>query len=669
MRSKTGLMILAAAFVLVLSYISPNPASAAEQPVLSWDYVMSRPWQRPQKLDDFVGVHPRYLLNEARITTLKSRIKTTHKKLWEIVEQKADSFNGRQPALGENTQSSMRRVGRELPWMALAYVLTENPVHLDNAKKWMMALCECADWDGGESLGAGECLSAVAIGYDWLYHKLSESERNYIKERLVHHAELMKNGPPQHHDRWLANHNHVENSGLAAAGFVLYDEVPQAIDWLRQTGLSFKQTFEIISPDGSSDEGHQYWAYSTESLLCYAVAARDLLGMNYFDNDFMKNAPYFIIFSNLPRMESGNYVMTYGDSSRGYDARNPAYILYRLASEFNNGFAQDIACKMTEQGIGADDYKTWCSLIWYDPDVKPVSISELPTFKHFENIGWITTRSGWDEDAVMIGFKCSPFHGHKLQPYYEKMTDLGWEFQELAGGHCHPDIDSFQIYAYGKWLAIDPGYERPKYTRTHNTILVNGAGQLGESAGAGKGYLYFDRKTVAQAKAKSTIIRADSRADYDYIIGDAGNIYPASTGLKKFYRHLLYIKPDIILVVDELQADRPCRFEWRLHTEQGIDKVSGNYFIAKNQDVVMDTHIVRPEPVETLIEGKYLRVLSGETDRTIIATVLHPRRINEPASEVQAASADRSVISLNILCGQKKVNVKLDFASQKVSLQ
>jgi len=650
---------------ILLSLLSSAVASSKEA-TLSWDYVMSREWKQPAKLDSFAGVHPRYLLNKEKAAELRKKIKTTHKKLWEIVEERANSYTPKEPPANYKKQSRMRAAGRDIPWMALAYLMTGDSVHLDNAKRWILTICDYPHWDRGRSLGAGECLFGVAIGYDWLYDKLTEEERAHIRQRLVHHGELMKKSP-QHRDRWLANHNHVENNGLAAAGFVLYGEAPQAAEWLRQAGLNFRQTFKSIGPDGASDEGHQYWTLSTESLLSYAEAARDLMGIDYYkDSDFMKNAADFIIFSTLPDIRPGDYVMAYGDSVRGYGGRNPVYILYRLASEYRNGYAQWLANTMVERGIGRNDYGTWRCLLWYDETVKPICISQLPTFRYFDNIGWVTMRSGWGADAVMAGFKCGPFHGHKIQPYYEKMTDLGIKFQKISGGHCHPDINSFQIYAYGKWLAIHPGYEKPKRTGSHNTILIDGAGQLGDTSVTGRDYGWFDREAVAAAKAKSTITKTETGVDYDYVIGDAGNIYPASTGLKKFYRHLLYIKPDVILVVDELEAVRPVQFEWRLHAEESVEKIDNNYCIVKTGDVVMDSHFVFPETIETKIDGKSLSVLPSKTDKTTIVSILHPRRIRDSHSEIRTSSFRDNQVVLVIKAGPKEITVRLDLAKQQV---
>ena len=658
-KARFSVFIIVALFCL---YVSAEVVTG-EVDTMSWDYVMSQEWKRPEKLDTFAGVHPRYLLTKHRLEMLKGKINTTHKKMWEVVKEKADSYRGKPPPSNYNRQGPMRLAGRAIPPMALAYLLTGDSAYFDDAKRWILAICSYPKWENNKSLAAGECLFGVSIGYDWLYDKLTEEERDYIRKKLMYQAEVMKDGPPVHHDRWIANHNHVEYNGLAAAGFVLYDEVPEAIEWIRHSDLVLGQAFKVSGPDGTSEEGHQYWAYSTESLLSYAEAARDLMGINYYDdNEFLKNAANFIIYSTIPDFDAESSVMCYGDARRNYSSRSPIYILYRLASEYKDGFAQWLADEMVKRDVDREAYRTWCNLIWCDESVRPISISNLPTFKHFDNIGWVTARSGWDKDGIMIGFRCGPFHGHKIQAYYEKQVDKGWPVNEIGGGHCHPDINSFQIYAYGRWLATYPGYERPKWTKNHSTILVDGVGQLGE------GRTWFDRRSAIKAKAKSTIIKADSRKDYDYIIGDAGNIYPQSTGLEKFYRHLVHIKPDLILVVDELKAESASQFEWRLNAGGGIRKKGATYFMIRNKDVVMDAHIVYPKKIDTIIDGDFLRVLPEKTTETVIVTVLHPRRIKEAASRITKVSLKDSVVDLTIKCGRQVKKVKLDLVKQEVSL-
>jgi hypothetical protein len=469
----------------------------------------------------------------------------------------------------------------------------------------------------------------------------------------------MKDGPPVHHDRWLANHNHVEHLGLGAAGFALFDEVPEAVNWIRQADLVFRALLDVAGNDGSSTEGHQYWAYTTESLLRYAELAKDLLGENLYASEWLKAVPDFIIHSTLPGFTAENCVMSFGDSHRQYASHGPTHILYRLAAEYRNPHAQWLANEMERRAVGKDAFSMWANLLWYDEALEPAPVSSLPLFWHCEDIGWITARSGWDNDALMVGFKCGPMHGHKAQRYYNANRGAA---HEIGGGHGHPDVNSFQVFAYGKWLAIDPGYERPKWTRTHNCILVNGRGQIGE------GQTWFDRDGVLETGATSTVIKAEHTATWDYIVGDARNIYPAATGLKSYHRHLIYARPDFIIVVDELHTDPAATFEWLLHTDAAIDPETGGSFVVRNGDVLMDVRFLLPEALRIKVEGKTLRAATGRSSETLIVSVLHPRRAAHPASSAKLRSHRESGLEIVVGAGERLTRIELDLARRLVSV-
>jgi hypothetical protein len=675
----------------ILSFLSPSIVDA-QVDTLSWDLIINQEWERPAKLDSFLSLHPRYLLTQAKVNDLKDKISSAgiHQDIWNLVKAKANSYLGENPPGGEN-EEDMRNSGRAIPWLALAYLIADEPddsTYLNKAISWMLTVCGYSNWYRNYSIGAAEGLVGVSIGYDWLYNELSTSEKNTIRNKLILQANIMKDWPPQQHDRYLANHCHVEYNGLAAAGFVLYDEVPEAINWIKQADLIFKTAFKLGSDDGSSTEGHQYWGYSMESLLCFTEAAKDLMSINYYDSNWLKGAIDFIIFSTIPDFnllpdepDFANCVISFGDSHRDYRSHGPTHILCRLASEYNNGYAQWLADEMIQRGIGLTnyDFRAWANLIWYDESITPTSLSNLPTFKHFDDIGWITSRSGWDEDAVLVGFKCGPFHGHKLMPYYEKQADESWDqYHFIVNGHGHPDVNSFQIYAHGKWLATEPGYARPKWTSDHCTILMNENGQLGDGEGS------FNRAEVMETKASSAIIKTESNQHYDYVVGDAENIYRDS-GLNKFYRHFVYIKPDLIVIADELEAIQSSNyFEWRLRTRHNrdefvdnmiIEKQTDDFYIIKNYNdvdvVVMDVHFIHPQ-LENFSTGtvgnEFLIANFNSTGADLILSVLHPRRDEDDATSIVSSSFVDSVFHLTIGCGAEKVNVQLDLARQELAV-
>jgi hypothetical protein len=601
---------------------------------------------------------PRLFLTRARLDHLKRKLSGSHSELWKIVRETADSLLGRMPPSNYQNQGDMRSAGRGIPFQALAWLLTGEARYRDGAKRWLLRLCEYPRWEQNDSLAAGECLFGVAVGYDWLYDQLDQPERRLIRDKLVHQAEALRNGPPVHHDLWLANHNHVEHLGLAAAGFALRDEVAQAESWIRQAHAVFLKALEFSSRDGSSTEGHQYWAYSAESILRYAELARDLLNENLYRHEWLKNLPDFVLHSTLPDFSAANCVMSFGDSHRSYDSHGPAHILYRTAAEYRNRQAQWLAGEMLRRGVGRAAYCGWASLLWYDETLAPAPPSNLPTFWHCDDIGWITSRSSWDADAVLAGFKAGPMHGHKAQQYYDAHPG---DTREIGGGHGHPDVNSFQVYAYGKWLAIDPGYERPKWTRNHNTVLVNGKGQLGE------GQTWFDRKAVLAARATSAMSKAEHRGACDYAVGDAMSIYPAAAGLTRFRRHFIFLKPDFIVLVDELGADRPSRFEWLMHVEEAVEQRGDAGFLVRTGAVAMDVQFLLAEGLEVKASGKLLAATCGSATSCLIVAVLHPRRADAPAAFGKLESQQDGRLAIALAAGSRRAKLTLDLPGRNVT--
>lgn len=577
---------------------------------------------------------PRLFLTPARIEQVKRKISSSHAELWAMVRENAEGLLSRMPSPKYDSEGEMRSNGRGIPWQALVWLVSGDARYREGARRWMLRICEFPRWEHNNSLAAGECLFGVAVGYDWLYDQLNDGERAMVRDKLIHQAEALSKAPPVHHDMWLANHNHVEHLGLAAAGFALRGEVPRAGAWIRQADAVFRKALEFSGRDGGSTGGHQYWAYSAESILRYAELARDLLKENLYGSEWLKSVPDFIIHSTLPDFSAKNCVMSFGDSHRSYDSHGPAHILFRTAAEYRNSCAQWLAQEMLRRGVGRTAFCGWASLLWYDETLHPTPISSLPTHWNCNDIDWVTSRSGWNPAAVMVGFKSGPMHGHKVQKYYDARPG---ETREVGGGHGHPDVNSFQVYAYGKWLAIDPSYEKPKWTRNHNTVLVNGKGQLGE------GQTWFDRKAVLTARATSAILKVVHHPSYDYVLGDAMSMYPSAAGLARYRRHFVFLRPDYIVVVDELAANRPSRFEWLLHAEEAVEQRGETSFLVRNGGVAMDVQFLLPKVLETKAADGLLTAAAGPTASCLVAVALHPRRADAPAAvaKIESHQGDR----------------------------
>jgi hypothetical protein len=307
MSRKNRLAIL----ILVTSSICGRLYSQVD--TLAWEHVINQAWNRPARLDTLANVHPRMLLDSGRVEVLKTKQTTTHQFIWEVVQAKAEQYLGKLPTGDYGNEDSTRKDGDAIPWLALAYLITEDTGYLEQAVNWMTTVCNYPQWDGDNNLAAGHCLLGVSLGYDWLYQAMTESQRLTVRDRLAYFAgrmaadQLSDSPRPRQYDRYLSNHCQVEYTGLAAAGFALFGDHPEAEDWIRKAYNIFNEAYEISGEDGSSTEGHQYFGLMTEFHMHFNKMAKEILGVDFYSKStWLSNVGNFMLYSTLPGITSDN---------------------------------------------------------------------------------------------------------------------------------------------------------------------------------------------------------------------------------------------------------------------------------------------------------------------------------------------------------------------------
>ena len=437
-----------------------------------------------------------------------------------------------------------------MPSLGLAYLLTRDEKYLRGAEKWIRALLAVDTWEGSANLGRSSWITGLAQTYDWLYHDLDPDLKKEMIKRLTLEAEIVKNTAASH--RALSNHLLIETSALGTVGLILEDKDPNRERFLTQASEWTEYIIHNAPLDGSWGEGVQYWQYGLGYFLRYLEGARTSGYHDYFRNyDWLKKTGRFPIHFSVP--DKLTRVINFSDC--GTDRYIPAFLLYLPASKYRDGVVQDFGLKIQ----ASEPHKlSWFDFLAYDASVDPIDyrISE-GKFHHFEDNGFVTMRSSWEEDATLVGFRCGPGPGHANQAKPERISNRGY-----GPGHQQPNINHFVIYAYGTWLAIDPGYTHVKETRNHNTLLVNGQGQ------AGAGEKWLDYMAFQNREPAPNIMLAETTGEYDYVIGNAGNIYVDESGLEYFERHLMFIKPDVIIIADRLKGKEESTFEWLLQANE-----------------------------------------------------------------------------------------------------
>ncbi len=163
-------------------------------------------------------------------------------------------------------------------------------------------------------------------------------------------------------------------------------------------------------------------------------------------------------------------------------------------------------------------------------------------------------------NATSYLFRCGPPLGHKAA---EKLIELK-DFNPNAG-HVHPDIGGFWMFAKGAYLAIDTGYTTDKWTRDHNTLVIDDKGQgLDGSYWNDKGFPY-------QEFNKARITSQFLSADYGFASGEFGAAYSRFAPGVNLRRSLLMTER-WLLIVDDMDADKPRHLTWYCHSLVRVSK-------------------------------------------------------------------------------------------------
>ena len=120
-------------------------------------------------------------------------------------------------------------------------------------------------------------------------------------------------------------------------------------------------------------------------------------------------------------------LMNFGDTGEGLGI---SHFFYAIANALDHGLAQwfgdQIAVKHSPS--------IW-DLLYYNPNLEPAPPDYMPTDRFFKSVHLASFRSNWEEDAVFFILKGG----------------------SNAWSHCHLDLNSFFIDAYGERLVVDPG--------------------------------------------------------------------------------------------------------------------------------------------------------------------------------------------------------------------
>jgi hypothetical protein len=523
------------------------------------------PWVPPNDLLSRVpDEHPRLIFLKSDLPNIRESLKTARRKAWDQVKQAADSFVGLEPPpypsyhLIEDPKRCrleyvdyFRGIGRYvdsgLQTLALAYLMSEDMRYGESARHLLMAFAEwpvddadvtsvLAKWGDEPGLHLARICHRA---YDWIYDILDDAQREK--------ALAMCAGRARQALRRLRNrHNYLTSPGESHAGrliaylsemaIAMAGEAEDAAEWLEYS-LKALMTFypHWGGRDGGWAEGISY-GQGYNSIYLGAVECLRTIGLDLWKRPLQRNVRKFFLYCTVPGAE----MRPYGDGAdRGGRNVGLAELMRHHARRFS-----DPACQWWADQLPLSRTPDPLLALMTEDNVESVRPAGLPQAKVFRDVGW------------------AALHSHLAEP--EKDTFLLFKSSPYGSvSHSHADQNSFSILKGGKALAIPSGYYGPSYgqphhaewtrqTRANNSVLVNGDGQI-----------------VREAWARGRITDFADDRQMAYVCGDAAEAYGGK--MAHFVRHVLFARPALFVVLDEIAAPQPSRFHWLLHGLEEMD--------------------------------------------------------------------------------------------------
>jgi hypothetical protein len=515
------------------------------------------PWEDPKTLLARVpSAHPRYVFPAPELARVRASLTGGRQRAWQELRRQAEAalnvplpeqpryhtFTGQNRArMGyvEYFREFRRRVDGPLGSLSLDYLLSGEERFGLRAKRLLL---EIESWgiEGPMSVlspfGDEPGLSMARYGpraYDWLYPLLDESERRRARDMTIGRARQVLERLRR--ARYLTTPSESHNGRLIAYlgehALVIRDEAPDTPEWLDYSLRALTTFYPHWGGfDGGWAEGISY-AISYNTLYLGAIESlRAAAGIDLYKRPFFRNIRRFFLYCTSPVGE----IRPFGDGAEtgGVGSQGAALMLHH-GRRF-----KDPACVWWANRTGESPGGDSLIPLLTEDEVKEAPPSAMPQSAAFRGVGWAGLHSALDDPAAdtFLLFKSSPYG---------------------SVSHSHADQNSFALLKGGRALAIPSGHYGPAYgmphhaewtrqTKANNCILVNGAGQ-----------------EVRSANARGRIVDFQDGKVFSYVSGDAAAAYAGK--LNRFLRHVLFLRPGVILILDELAAPGPAAYSWLLH--------------------------------------------------------------------------------------------------------
>lgn len=369
----------------------------------------------------------------------------------------------------------------------------------------------------------------LVVAYDMLYHALSAAERGEIEDAFADHGVYLLHNPLScRRDFYVAMNQGVLFCLPLMMMTAFLKERDPVYARMHEWTVEFMEEFGRgpWNEEGVCGEGPGYGIGTVgeyvEALPIIAACAG-------------KTIPEVIPPGLVNVLDYAQHVRsTWGEGpprflpiSDGNDGWIPAKLLALYAGRLANPVAQFF----WNEAYAHNPPANLTTLLFLEDPIAPAE-PDLPPAKVFRDQPMAFLRTGWRRGDTLLALN--------------NISNVT--------GHGHADRASIVLEYGGEELILDPGmigYEDPnsgQYSQTfcHSTLT-------------------FGRRNQAQwedpyvtAIAETLFLSGETcpgiEGSLDWVVADAGAVYPEATD---FLRHVVFLRPEVFLVIDEVEAHGP----------------------------------------------------------------------------------------------------------------
>ncbi|MDR1682319.1 MAG: alpha-L-fucosidase [Candidatus Symbiothrix sp.] len=510
--------------------------------------------------------HPRLLLFDEDKDALLEQIRMDEK--WKMLHEDILSESEKiidlplleRKQIGMRLLAVSREAQRRIFFLSYSYRMTNDDKYFVRAEQELLRVCGFTDWNPNHFLDVAEMTLGLAIGYDWLYEKLSIESKKIISYAIVEKG--IKPSENNKYGWWLDakhNWNQVCNAGMLFGALAVYDENPSYSQNIIQRCIhSIKLPMKDYGPDGAYPEGYTYWEYGTTFNVLLLSALEKIYGADFglLEIDgFMNTASYYEHMTGL-HGDSFNF----GDCGDEYGLTPAMFWFARqkddssllwveksfLDEKYRDNYLKNrILPAVMVWGIGIDTEKIVppAELMWSGNGTTPVALM----------------RTSWtDSNGIYVGFKggtAGSNHSHMDAGSFVMEAD-GVRWAMDFGKQDYQSLESRKLQIWTN----DQNSERWKVFRynnfVHNTLTVN--------------------NKLHNVEGYASILQHTEEENFMSAITDMTSIFEGELASAK--RGIAIVDKKYVMLRDEIEtlADKPAVIRWNMLTSAEVKMVGEN---------------------------------------------------------------------------------------------